>query len=868
MSRRTRRLVRRRVVKALKRCRASYREEPAVTPRTEVALTQLSQSTDVDTLKLRLKASICKSSFYEFVKAMWDIVVAEPLIDNWHIRYICRQMQNLAERVFKGLPKKHDLIINVPPGSSKSTICSILFPAWVWTRMLTARLICCSYSEGLSLRLSRKCRDVIKSQKYQTMFPHVKIRTDQDTASEFSTPQGGARYALGSGTQVMGSHAHFILIDDPIDPEGVLSDKELARINNWIEEQLSGRKVDKLVSVTVMIAQRLHQSDPPAMMGERKPVKWVKIPATDEYPIRPKRLRRFYKDGLMDPRRLPRQHMKRIGMGPRGQYILAGQFGQRPTPPGGGDFKTDRLVLLPKAKRLPRFKAMCRFWDKAGTKCLIAGTQIMTARGLVSIEEVTSKDQVLTREGFKRVKWAGQTARVKNLVEVRLSDGRTVTGTPDHKIWLENKGWIPLDTVRVGDYTYSIAHAPNKESNPCREDASHLQTRKSCGSTVSDTVADRANGTTRGTARSADETAGTSCTGRCGDTTTGRSPRDRKSTTRMKTTITTTSTTSNVSPRGNTSPATPGGAGILTASKSLTGHESKRGGGTPPTKTLRSTDGSVGLGVGPRRSQPRGGDSSVNSVSTTLSGRPTNSQSGTARSPVGTRIESGSQSGSGASGVTSGSRLGGGHGVAVTRVRRISGGMTAVYDIMVEDTHEFFAEGILVHNSGGAYTVGVLMGMTPDNRIYIVDVIRVQLDSFEREKLIRQTARLDGVTTTVGIEQSGGEGGKESAENTVRRLSGFKVKVLRPGREDKQERAEPFTVQVNAGNVYIPKRHWYKSYVSELNYFPHGTYKDQVDASAGALTILTRTRKVVGGMSRGPIKVSKTLRGIHRIYVV
>jgi len=162
---------------------------------------------------------------------------------------------------------------------------------------------------------------------------------------------------------------------------------------------------------------------------------------------------------------------------------------------------------------------------------------------------------------------------------------------------------------------------------------------------------------------------------------------------------------------------------------------------------------------------------------------------------------------------------------------------------------------------GGAYTVGIKMGLTSENRIFILDVIRVQLDSWERERLIRQTAHLDGRHVIVGLEQEGGSGGKESVENTIRRLLGFKCKVINP-KGKKEERADPFSTQVNAGNVYMLKADWNANYLDELKYFPFSTFKDQVDASSGCLTTLLKGLRKVGGMRKGSTSL---LRKRHKL---
>ena len=144
---------------------------------------------------------------------------------------------------------------------------------------------------------------------------------------------------------------------------------------------------------------------------------------------------------------------------------------------------------------------------------------------------------------------------------------------------------------------------------------------------------------------------------------------------------------------------------------------------------------------------------------------------------------------------------------------------------------------------GGAYTVGTKMGLGFDGRFCVLDVVRGQWEANERERIIRQTAEIDGAGVTVGIEQEPGSGGKESAQASVRNLAGFRVRVDRPT-GDKTMRADPFAVQVNGGNVAILRGAWNRDYIDELQFFPFSTYKDQVDSSSGAFSLLLRSRRL------------------------
>lgn len=140
---------------------------------------------------------------------------------------------------------------------------------------------------------------------------------------------------------------------------------------------------------------------------------------------------------------------------------------------------------------------------------------------------------------------------------------------------------------------------------------------------------------------------------------------------------------------------------------------------------------------------------------------------------------------------------------------------------------------------GGAYTAGVLMCYDPQRRYgvnyIVIDVARCQREAFERERLIKQTAALDSryPDLTTWLEQEPGSGGKESAQNTQRNtLDGYAVEV-ETASGDKVTRAKPYSSQVKAGNVGIILAEWNDAYLSELNAFPQGKYKDQTDASSG-----------------------------------
>lgn len=140
-----------------------------------------------------VEAELCRRKFSQFVKSFWGAICNEELVWNWHMDVLCDEIQQVYERVFKRLPKEYDLVINVPPGSSKSTICSQMAIAWGWTVDNTLRHMTGSYSQPLSYEQAQYTRDIVNSDKYKRLFPETYIQPGRDSVSNYRTNGGGQR---------------------------------------------------------------------------------------------------------------------------------------------------------------------------------------------------------------------------------------------------------------------------------------------------------------------------------------------------------------------------------------------------------------------------------------------------------------------------------------------------------------------------------------------------------------------------------------------------------------------------------------------------------------------------------------------------
>jgi len=286
------------------------------------------------------RAEKCRRNFYFFVQEFWDIVIHEDPVWNWHIPYICEELQTMAERVFERKQKEYDLIINVPPGSTKSTICSQMFPAWCWTRDPTIRIISGSYAYDIALEQAVYARDIILSDRYSSYFPYIEIQMDKAMKSNYKNFQNGQRFSTSTGGAVTGIHAHIIVVDDPLNPKEAASEVELENANRWIDQTLSTRKVDKEMTPMIFIMQRLHENDCTGHLLEKNKdgIKHICLPAEISDDVSPPELKKKYKDGLLDPARLS-QAVCDQALIDLGSYGHSGQFQQSPAPEEGGMIK-------------------------------------------------------------------------------------------------------------------------------------------------------------------------------------------------------------------------------------------------------------------------------------------------------------------------------------------------------------------------------------------------------------------------------------------------------------------------------------------------------------------------------------------------
>ena len=319
-----------------------------------------------------------KGSLHKFVRASWPILEpATPFADNWHIGAICDHLEALT---FLEIQR---LLINVPPGSMKSLLVSVMWPAWAWTFSPHFRWLFASHSQPLSTRDSVRCRRLIESTWYRERWGNrYALEHDQNQKTRFDNDRTGFRIATSVGGGATGERGHFRAIDDPHKVTDAASDQVRESQVEFFRKTWPTRTISADTDRSVVIMQRLHESDVSGyILSKKLGYEHLCIPMEFEPS------RRFftkvktpaYPYGWEDPRTeegelLHPERMNREQLGTLktelGPYDTAGQLQQSPSPAEGGLMK----------------RGYWHFWCPPGTASTLGPIPIKTGDGQVMVE--------------------------------------------------------------------------------------------------------------------------------------------------------------------------------------------------------------------------------------------------------------------------------------------------------------------------------------------------------------------------------------------------------------------------------------------------------------------------------------------------
>jgi predicted phage terminase large subunit-like protein len=334
------------------------------------------------------------------------------------------------EAVERGEIKR--LMLFAPPRHGKSELSTRRFPAYFMARNPDKNVISASYNGDFATTFGRNVRDIVKGNEFNTLFPDIKIRSDNRAADEWSLEQGGQYFAVGVGTGTTGKGAHLFLIDDPIkDRKEVKSAGFRDDQWDWYRDVVYTRLEED--AAIVLTLTRWHYDDIAGrlieLMNDGKGLPWeiLYLPALPYTKKTPDGELILNEDGTVpgDPlRRKPNEPlaprrfsynalMDRLDV--LGERSFAALYQQQPMADDGGMFRADWFTPCALAE-LPARRVKVRAWDLAASAdgdYTVGVLMSRDAQGIFYIEHV--------------IRFRGSPLEVeKKVFETAKNDGRSV----------------------------------------------------------------------------------------------------------------------------------------------------------------------------------------------------------------------------------------------------------------------------------------------------------------------------------------------------------------------------------------------------------------------------------------------------------
>ena len=350
----------------------------------------------------------CEMSLAEFVKAAWSVIEpGQPYAHGWHIDFICAHLEAITDGDLNDDGTYYNrLLVNVPPGTMKSLLIGVFWPAWEWgpRNKPNMRYVCASHSLELAIRDSLRMRRLVTDEWYQGHWgDRVTITGDQNAKAKFETTATGSRQACAFAG-ITGYRGDRVIIDDPLSVDDANSDAKREGVVTLFKEAVTSRLNNPDESALVVVMQRLHELDVSGVILEAGGMGYDHIMLPMRFdPARACVTRLGYADPreidgeLLFPDRFPEHVVDRdeAAMGP---YATAGQYAQSPEPRGGGIIKDAWWKLWDKGE-YPPIEFIVASLDTAYTTKAENDPSALTIWGVFSASGEQASTRMVDRYG-------------------------------------------------------------------------------------------------------------------------------------------------------------------------------------------------------------------------------------------------------------------------------------------------------------------------------------------------------------------------------------------------------------------------------------------------------------------------------------
>ena len=310
-----------------------------------------------------------KRHLRDFVKLFWSVIEPGTVLHwNWCLDAVCDHLEAVSRGDIR------DLLINIPPRYLKSTIVSVMWPAWEWLHNPEVRWLTASYDKTLAVRDAVRSRRIISSPLYLELNmdelgqQKFRLAGDQNVKSRYENDKTGHRICTSPSAAATGEGGNRICVDDPHNVREAQSDDQRNQVIEWWDQTMSTRRNDPKRDSRVVIMQRLHEEDLAGHCIE-KGYEHVCLPLQYEAEHPHKSRTSLY---LVDPRTTEGEMLMpaRAGVAEAAQAVIdlgtygyVGQMQQRPSPGEGGILKKSWFQRFDAEPATDSFDRIITTWD-------------------------------------------------------------------------------------------------------------------------------------------------------------------------------------------------------------------------------------------------------------------------------------------------------------------------------------------------------------------------------------------------------------------------------------------------------------------------------------------------------------------------
>ena len=226
----------------------------------------------------------------QFVQEAWPLIEPQPYVHGWHLDALCQHLQAVTETAAAtddcptDTPPIRNLLINVPPRTSKSLVTSVFWHPWVWLTWPACRWLYVSYSGDLVLRDAQLARTLMQTPWYQGLVSQQArqwvLVGDQNVKGYYSNSAQGYRISTSVGGRATGFGGDLCVADDlhSVTEDFSTTRAEIQAAKQFWQVTMASRTTDAKRTCRVLVGQRVALDDVSAAVLAQGEYAYLKIP--------------------------------------------------------------------------------------------------------------------------------------------------------------------------------------------------------------------------------------------------------------------------------------------------------------------------------------------------------------------------------------------------------------------------------------------------------------------------------------------------------------------------------------------------------------------------------------------------------------